>query len=102
MTLLEKLKYMFHNRVLPKPPVTFFPNGGPYVCGSGKCDRTFTTYYTRNFHQWKEHPGCPRYRKPTFGAWMNEMTGDHSSRCQSASECTHGCWLLRSPFRNGG
>jgi hypothetical protein len=99
----EYLRYVFHNLVLPKPKVTFFPKGGSYVCGHGQnCNRTFPTYYARNFHEWKEHPGCPRFRKATFWDWLRDDDRyHHSCRCQQASECTHGCWKSGSPFRNG-
>lgn len=98
MTFLEIARYVFHNAVMPEPEVTFFPKGGPYVCGGG-CKRTFPNYYTRNYHEWKEHPGCPRFRKLTFWAWLREGGTYHSCRCHHASECTHGCWQAGTPYR---
>lgn len=74
------------------PIITYFPDGGRYVCPY--CDRTFTTYFSRNVHEWRMHPGCPKYRKYSFKDWNM----DHSFRCKP-EECTRSCYNGQSPYR---
>ena len=78
--------------------VTFHPEGGRFTCPH--CSRTFRDSLDRAYHVWKDHPGCPKYAKPSWGRWLTEPDAVlHSCRCQSAEECEHGCWEGLGPYR---
>jgi hypothetical protein len=95
----ETIRY-YWARYGDRPEVTIFPEcnrGYQYVCSAG-CHRTFPDYYTRNVHEWREHPGCPKYRIENFHEWLrSDQSGYHSCRCRP-EDCEQGC-LPGGPFR---
>lgn len=96
------LRYL-RARYIDQPAVTHFPelnDGAQYCCSH--CDRTFPDHYTRNFHEWETHPGCPKYRKATFWRWMQDDDGwKHSCRCKP-EDCERGCFDKGSIYRRPG
>ena len=84
---------------LDRVKMTLFPEtnrGYQYVCPH--CDRTFPNHYTRNVHEWREHPGCPKYRIELFWEWVYSKQGStHSCRCRP-EDCEQGCFP-GGPFR---
>lgn len=49
---------------------------GGYCCGL--CSLQFRSWNHRNFHEWKDHPGCKKYRVERF----KDYTCYHSCMCR--------------------
>lgn len=86
--LIEYTDYMIQ---VKRATMVKFPHG---YCCSDSCGLAFSNYQARNYHEWKMHPGCAKYRKNTFWDWLFgiDQDGDkissiyHSCMCQPYHE----------------
>lgn len=67
-----------------------YPTG--YICSF--CNMGYSNWQARNFHEWKEHLGCPKYRKKSLWNYLFDMDTDglpnvkHSWKCAD-DHCVH-------------
>lgn len=84
-TYLQKItEYISYMIEVKKGKVIEFPFG---YCCSDRCGLAFSNYQARNYHEWKEHPGCVRYRKNTFWDWLFDGDTDNGK----SSGIYHSC-----------